>query len=202
MSGRKRAKPGAAASWPIRPIMAAARDEAALARHGYLGLEHLFAALARPERGGVANLLADFGAPLPRARDAVWLVVGSGRGDGPRFDAASLLATLGIDLEQIRRTVERRFGPNAMHDLYSGPVGWNLRPRGPLCDLPLNPVLKRVISDVLGNCWGNAPRHLPERLLVAALDSGSPGLNAVLDELAVEVADLRRALTEQLKIAS
>ena len=74
------------------------------------------------------QLLAEHGVTLDRARDAVWLVVGSGRGDGPRFDSATLLATLGIDLDQIRRQVERQFGPDAIHRLYASEAGWNLRP--------------------------------------------------------------------------
>ena len=37
------------ASRPIRPILAAARAEAGLARHGYVGMEHLLISLTRPE---------------------------------------------------------------------------------------------------------------------------------------------------------
>ena len=187
---------------PITPILATAREEATLARHGYVGLEHLLLALAHPEFGGVARFLEAHGAPLARARDAVWLVVGAGHGDGSRFDAATLLATLGIDLDEIRRQVERQFGATAMDDLYSGPVGWNLRPRGPLCDLPPNANLKRAVSDALGRCWNNATPHLPERLLLAALDSASPGLAAVLAELSVDASRLRGDLLGQVRIAS
>jgi hypothetical protein len=80
-------------------------------------------------RGSVSSHWANVAVPSGPAPARVWLVVGSGRGDGPRFDPATLLATLGIDLEQIRRHVEAQFGPNAIHNLYASPVGWNLRPR-------------------------------------------------------------------------
>jgi ATP-dependent Clp protease ATP-binding subunit ClpA len=190
------------ASPPIRPILAAARAEAELARHGYVGLEHLLVALTRPEAADTARLLAEYGVTSERARDAVWLVVGAGRGDGPRFDPATLLDCLGIDLYQIRRQVEAQFGPDAMHNLYTGPVGWNLRPRGPLCDLGLSPNLKRVIDDALGHCWDNAPPQLPERLLRHTLESDSHALSAVLGELETPVARLRAAVTNRLQMAS
>jgi Clp amino terminal domain, pathogenicity island component len=164
------------------------------ARRGYAGCEVL----------AVSNWLlrADHRVTLDRAREAVWLVVGSGRGDGPRFDSTTLLATLGIDLDQIRRQVERQFGPDAIHRLYASEVGWNLRPRGPLCDLPIAPNLKKALSDALGGCWDNAPPALHPRLLVAALDVDSQELTAVLDELGADRHELRRAATAALDIAS
>jgi hypothetical protein len=68
-------------------------------------------------------------------------------------------------------------------------VGWNLRPRGPLCDLPIAPNLKKALSDALGGCWDNTPPALHPRLLVAALDADSQGLTAVLDELVAYASD-------------
>ena len=199
---RRKTTPGPVASRAIRPILAAAHTEAELARHGYVGIEHLLITLTRPEGGQTARLLADFGITTERARDAVWLVVGSGRGDGPRFDPATLLATLGIDLDHIRRHVEAQFGPNAIHNLYASPVGWNLRPRGPLCDLGPSPHLKRAIDNTLGHCWDNAPPHMHERLLLHTIDSDSPALSAVLDELDVPIGPLHAAVTARLRIAS
>jgi ClpA/ClpB-like protein len=199
---RRRPSPGPPSSRPIRPILAAARGEAELARHGYVGVEHLLIGLTLPEAPETAQLLGVHGLTTERTRDAVWLVVGSGRGDGPRFDAATLLATLGIDLDQIRRHVEAQFGPNAIHTLYASPVGWNLRPRGPLCDLGLSPQLKHAIDNALGHCWDNAPPQIHERLLLHTLDSDSDALTAVLGELNTSVRQLRAAATARLRIAS
>jgi len=201
MKARKSPR-GSLRSRPIGPVLTSARDEAERARHGYIGLEHLLLVLAHPTAPATHHLLSDHGITLDRARDAVWLVVDSGRGDGPRFDSTTLLATLGIDLDQIRRQVERQFGPDAIHRLYASEVGWNLRPRGPLCDLPIAPNLKKTLSDALGGCWDNAPPALHPRLLVAALDADSQGLTAVLDELGADRHELRRAATTALDIAS
>jgi ATP-dependent Clp protease ATP-binding subunit ClpA len=85
-----RRRPGPLSSRPINPTLAAARHEAELARHGYLGVEHLLLALTRPDTRVTVRILADHAITHRRARDAVWLVIGSGRGDGPRFDAATL----------------------------------------------------------------------------------------------------------------
>jgi ATP-dependent Clp protease ATP-binding subunit ClpA len=199
---RHRPPRGSVSSRPIRPLLAAARAEAEQARHGYVGLEHLLLALTGPEAPATAELLRAHGIDTKRARDAVWLVVGSGRGDGPRFDSATLLATLGIDLDNIRRHVQAEFGPDAIHQLYTSPVGWNLRPRGPLCDLGLSPQLKRVLDQALGHCWDAAPTHIHERLLLHALDSDSTAFTAVLDGLGTVASRLRTAVTAHLQLAS
>jgi len=187
---------------PIGAVFTIARGEAERARHGYIGVEHLLLVLASPTAPDTRRLLADHGITLDRARDAAWLVIGSGRGDGPRFDSATLLATLGIDLGQIRRQVERQFGPDAIQRLYASEVGWSPRPRGPLCDLPIAPNLKKAIGEAVGGRWDNAPPALHPRLLIAALDSDSHGLTAVLYELGADPHQLRAAATAALKIAS
>ena len=199
---RRRQSPGPPSSRPIRPILAAARGEAELARHGYVGVEHLLISITLPEAPETARMLAEHGLTTQRTRDAVWLVVGSGRGDGPRFDPATLLATLGIDLDQIRRHVEAQFGPNAIPNLYASPVGWNLRPRGPLCDLGPSPQLKQTVDNALGHCWDNAPPHVHQRLLLRTLDSDSDALKAVLDELDTPIGPIRAAVAAGLRIAS
>jgi hypothetical protein len=190
-------------SRPISPVLAAARKEAEQARHGYVGLEHLLVALTRQEMGPTSRLLAGHSVTYPRARDAVWLVVSSGRGDGPRWDAGTLLGTLGIDLDEIRQAVEGRFGPDAIERLYTSEVGWNLRPRGPLCEPRLSPQLKQAVDTAVGRCWDHTgPPRLHERLLLAALEGQSKGLAAVLAELGVSVPLLRAAIAADIQIAS
>lgn len=191
--------------WPrraIRPVLDAARSEAELAGHGYVGVEHLLLALTRAQVHATATLLADHGITGEPVREAVRDVVGSGRGDGPRLGPAALLATLGIDLDQIRRHVEAQFGPEALHDLYTSREGWNLRPRGPLCDLGMSPQLKQVLEHTFGRCWNGAPPQMHERLLLHALNADSPGLAAIFGQLDVDAARLATAVTALLKVAS
>lgn len=202
MSRTTRRGDGSPLSRPISPVLTAARDEAHQARHGYVGVEHLLIALTMNPAGAATRLLTEYDVTYTRARDAVWLVVGSGRGDGPRWDSATLLATLGIDLEEIRRQVDARFGPNAIERLYTSEAGWNLRPRGPLCGPRLTPQLKRVLDKTLGRCWDSGPPQLLERLLLGALDAESTGLGWVLGELSVSMPLLRAAVATELRIAS
>ncbi|WP_158230471.1 Clp protease N-terminal domain-containing protein [Pseudofrankia asymbiotica] len=182
-------------------VLEAARAEVASAQHGYVGLEHMLVAFTGSWAGSVSGLLAQVGVSGERARDAVRLVVGEGRGDGPRWDAAALLATLGIDLDEVRRAVTERFGADAVERLYASEVGWNLRPQGPLCGPALSPQFKQTIDRVVGRCWDSAPHHFHERLLRSALDVSSGGLSALLDELDVPAVTLRAVLDDRLRLA-
>jgi ATP-dependent Clp protease ATP-binding subunit ClpA len=185
-------------------ILRAAQEEAETARHGYAGVEHLLMVLARGRSRFVAEVLVAHGVTYERARDAVTVVVGSGRGDGPARDATTLLSTLGIDLDEVRRRVEARSGPNAINELYASSVGWNLRPRGPLCGPRLSPQFKHAVHNAVGRCWDpdKIPRQLEERLLLGALDVDSAGLREVLAELVVSPDRLRESVTSRLRIAS
>jgi hypothetical protein len=187
---------------PVAGILLAARTEAEQARHGYVGLEHVLIALALPSAPVSRGLLAEQQITLDRARAAVRLVVGSGRGDGPRHDPATLLATLGVDLDEVRREVRRQFGPDAIDRLSRSEIGKNLR-RGPLCGLPSAPALKKAVSTLLeGSGQSFSPTRLHERLLLAALDINSPGLTAVLAELDVPAHRLRAVVSANLRLAS
>jgi hypothetical protein len=189
-------------SRPLRPILTAARAEAELARHGYVGLEHLFISLTKPECPETAALLAEFGITTEGARDVVRQVISSGQGDGPAYDSATLLATLGIDLDEIRRCVDTKFGPNAISDLYASPLGWSLRRRGPLCGPALSPDLKRVVDKTLGHCWDTSPPNLHERLLLNSMDSDGRGMGTVLEQLGIPSGSLRSALATRLQRVS
>src|SRR5437899_3675077 len=202
MSSKRAGRRSALGTHPVAPVWAVARHEAELARHGYAGAEHLLVALTSAEMGSVSGLLADHGVAQEQAREVVQLVVGSGRGDGPPWDARTLLATLGIDLDEISRCVEAQFGPDAIHHLYASEVGWRLRPRGPLCGVQLSPQLKQAVAKAVGRCWDSGPPQLHERLLLGALDVGSAGLAEVLHELDVSSSSLRAAVSAELRIAS
>jgi ATP-dependent Clp protease ATP-binding subunit ClpA len=189
---------------PLGWILREAQEEAEAARHGYFGVEHLLAVLARGRSRFVVEVLADNGATYERAQDAIRVVVGSGRGDGPARDAAALLSTLGIDLDEIRRRVQDRFGPDAIGELYASPVGWNMRPRGPLCGPQMSPQFKQAVHKAVGRCWDRdkIPPQLEERMLLGALDVDSAGLRGVLAQLDVSPLRLRQSVAVGLRIAS
>ena len=127
-------RPGPARDPITSRLMAAARREAERARHGYIGCEHLLLALLADRDPTARDILADHKISLPAARAAVADVVSSGRGDEPRWNAADLLATLGVDLPAIQRQMRADYGPHVIDELYRSPVGRRLA-WGPLCGL-------------------------------------------------------------------
>lgn len=94
-----------------RAVIVRAQEEATGLGHDWIGTEHLLlGALAEPG-SDAARLLAGHGLDLAAARaDVVELV---GRGEAGGLDPAAL-ATLGIDLDEVRARVEATFGPGAL----------------------------------------------------------------------------------------
>jgi ATP-dependent Clp protease ATP-binding subunit ClpA len=93
-----------------RDVVTKAQSVAVQREDGVIGSEHLLAALYEvPDNLGVVVLEAfsvrrdDVAAEMDRLRDG-----------GPGPSDAEALATLGIDLDEVRRQVEEAFGPGAL----------------------------------------------------------------------------------------
>ena len=177
-------------------LMAAAGQEAERARHGYIGCEHLLLALLADKDPAARDILADHKITLPAARAAVADVVSSGRGDGPRWNAADLLATLGVDLPAIQRQMRADYGPHAIDELYRSPVGRHL-PWGPLCGPRIAPGLKKALFAEQGRAGFPSSGHA----LLSLLDADSGGLGAVLAALGASPDRLRHAAAERVRPA-
>jgi hypothetical protein len=83
--------------------------------HNWVGCEHLLLALAAHD-GPVGEVLRGHGVTVPQIEKII--VGATGRGHGCReglFDSLDreALASIGIDLDLVRDTIERRFGPMA-----------------------------------------------------------------------------------------
>ena len=100
---------------PARRVVVIAQDEARGLGHEYIGTEHVLLGVAAQEDQCAAYLLAQRGLTEVRVRGEIERIVG--RGDpasvDPRIDPVAL-ATLGIDLEEVRRRVETTFGPGEL----------------------------------------------------------------------------------------
>ena len=191
---RRRAEPGRD---PVTArLMAAARQEADRARHGYVGCEHLLLALLTDQDPTARDILASLGIRLPAARAAVAGIISSGSGDGPRGNAADLLATLGVDLPAIQYQMRADFGPHAIAELYRSPVGRHLS-WGPLCGPQMVPGLKKALFGSEGHAGFPTSGHV----LLSLLDAGSGGLGAVLAALGTSPGPVRLAATQQLRQA-
>jgi hypothetical protein len=123
-------------------VLDLARKEAALLGHCYLGPEHLVLGILRHGGSGASRVLETNGVDLAAAQTELRRLADRGVVPGPRPSDAELLASLGIDLEAIRRSTEQAFGRKAL--------SWAIReatrarrrgvgrvPRTPLPDPPM-----------------------------------------------------------------
>ena len=88
--------------------MTAAQEEARGLGHRYIGTEHLLAALTREERGLGGRVVRQLGLTPDGIREDILQIVGPGELD------RDALATIGIDLDEVRRRAEETFGPGAL----------------------------------------------------------------------------------------
>src|ERR1700710_1046280 len=91
-----------------RNVVTTAQDEARALRHPYIGTEHLLLAMLSTDGVG-GELLTARGMDA----DAVRQQVRGWDGADSKLDPEAL-ATLGIDLDKVRRAAEERFGPGAL----------------------------------------------------------------------------------------
>lgn len=93
-----------------RDVVVRAQELARRLRHDWIGCEHfLLSLVASPTPVGV--LFRRGGAAPERVEEAITELIGPGTGGG---DERAALATLGIDLDQVRHAVEATFGPGAL----------------------------------------------------------------------------------------
>lgn len=97
-----------------------ARMRARAMGHSWVGCEHLLLASAAHD-GPVGEVLRGHGVTVPQIEK---IIVGAGRGGGRGcreglFDSLDreALASIGIDLDLVRDTIERRFGPTAFRPI-------------------------------------------------------------------------------------
>jgi ATP-dependent Clp protease ATP-binding subunit ClpA len=158
-----------------RRVLMLAQHNAVEMGHTWIGCEHILLGLAMEGTGVAAVVLGQAGIDADRIKAAIEVEVGVQSPSS--VSALDALATIGIDLDEVRRRVEESFGEGALTS--------NGRP-------PFTPkakaALERAIfeSGVLGHGYIGT-----EHLLLALLsaDDGNVG-TAILSSLAAEV-DLR-----------
>lgn len=105
------------------PYLGAAAAVSRRFEHEYIGTEHVLLAIA--EDGGTpARVLAQRGLSAAAIQSALVDVIGRGRRPAQPLDSDAL-ATLGIDLNEIRSKVEQEFGPGALERAAMSPQGGN-----------------------------------------------------------------------------
>jgi ATP-dependent Clp protease ATP-binding subunit ClpA len=94
-------------------ILEVARREARGLNHNYVGTEHLLLALTAGDFGLATRVLADCGVTETGLKKQVVQELASASDELTETDAAAL-ASVGIDLSEVRRRVEEAFGPTAL----------------------------------------------------------------------------------------
>jgi ATP-dependent Clp protease ATP-binding subunit ClpA len=105
------------------PYLGAAAAVSRRFNHEYIGTEHVLLAIA--ENGGPpARVLGKRGLSAAEIQTELVNVIGLGQPPAQTLDRDAL-ATLGIDLNEVRSTVEQEFGPGALERAARSPQGEN-----------------------------------------------------------------------------
>ncbi|MHA3703609.1 Clp protease N-terminal domain-containing protein [Jatrophihabitans sp. YIM 134969] len=163
-----------------RAVVIAARAEAVGRGHRWIGTEHLVVGLLEAGGPGVAALRAT-GVTVERIRAGI-----ADHVPGTGLDAEAL-ATLGIDLDAVRRAAEDQFGVGALEAAPDGRGRIRMTRRAKkVLELAVRESRRRRESSITST-------HL---LLGLLREGGGLGVR-VLAEQGVDVAALRTALQEQ-----
>ena len=184
-----------------RAVVGAAEQHARRLRHGWVGCEHLLLAVAAsPAPAGA--LLRRAGAGPEAVEGAIVAAIGSGRGDG---DDEVALASLGIDLAQVRDAVEATFGPGALDPAPSCRKRRGLRRRRPsvparTATLPFTPRAKRCLELSLREALRRRDEHIGvEHVALSLLALDGTAARAILRVLGVATDELRRSIEQSYR---
>ena len=99
---------------PAEPFLLAGARQSQGFGHEYVGTEHVLLAIAEEPGTRAARALARLGLTGDVVRGDVERIVGTSLDPTPPAIDPDALATLGIDLDEVRRRVEEAFGPGAL----------------------------------------------------------------------------------------
>jgi ATP-dependent Clp protease ATP-binding subunit ClpA len=150
-----------------RTVVVGAQVEAAALAHEWIGTEHLLLGLVRDPATATARLLAGWDIEAGWARAEVERIVGRGE---PELDARAL-ATLGIDLDEVRTRVEQRFGPGAL-------ARRRCRRGGPGPRVPFTPRAKRALDLALREALVLGEDHIGSQHVLLGLLREGDGIAA------------------------
>jgi ATP-dependent Clp protease ATP-binding subunit ClpA len=176
-----------------RSVVVRATRHADALQHGWIGTEHLLLGLLDDAAGRPARLLA----PWDVQRDWVLAEVERliGRGE-PDLDAGAL-ATLGIDLDEVRERVERTFGPGALSGRPGCRRGW-FGPR-----VPFTPRAKKALELSLREAIAMGDDVIgAEHVLLGLLREGDGVAGEILHSRGVDRAAVRDALQRERRGAA
>jgi ATP-dependent Clp protease ATP-binding subunit ClpA len=163
-----------------RTVVVDAQEEARRIGDGWIGSEHLLIAVAAAPQGPAAEALRAAGVAPAALRGAIAELHG-----GAQLDADAL-ATIGIDLDEVRRRVEDAFGPGALERRRACRTG----------RLPFTKRAKRALSRALQAAISRGDRHIgAEHILLGVLDDPESLAVRALARLGVPAERIREELS-------
>lgn len=189
-----------------RQVVVDAQAHARRRGTGWIGCEHILLAVAGSETVP-GTLLCDHGAGADAVEARIDALIGSGRVDA---DESVALASLGIDLDQVREAVESRFGPGALDGRCDSRRGRGrfrgrfrlrrARPGGPSVHPPFTPRAKRCLELALREALKLRHRHIgPEHIALALLARDDTMAARILADLRVDKGVLRQDLLRSIR---
>jgi hypothetical protein len=180
-----------------RDVVVRAQTEARRLHHGWLGCEHLLLALTT-DHGAARRTLNAHGVTHASVDRAIGDLVGRGVSD------TDALATIGIDLGEVRARVEEVFGPGALDGVVITKRRWRFPRRSKRCgaprsarllpagQLPFTPRAKRCLEIALDTAGSD---RVDVSVLAIAVTSPSDTVAGdILQELGVDLPVLRAQL--------
>jgi ATP-dependent Clp protease ATP-binding subunit ClpA len=151
-----------------REVVLAARNEATSLQHRHIGPEHLLlGVLGQPEAPGAATLVR-LGLTAGTLREDVARVMVTSE-----FSAADseALHIIGIDLGEVRRRVEKTFGPGALDPPHRARELWPWHRKGEETagHLRFTPRAKHVLEYALRQALARKDRHIGVEHIVLGL---------------------------------
>jgi ATP-dependent Clp protease ATP-binding subunit ClpA len=176
-----------------RRVVLGAQEEARALRHREIGSEHLLLAVLAADAGAATQVLRDAGLSADSARTLVAeLGSRSSFSGAPDPDA---LATIGIDLDAVRSSVEETFGAGALE----GTKAARARVRGHRGHLPFTRSAKKALELSLREALALGHRHIGvEHILLGLLRDNAAQANTVIVEAGADPASIRRALLDKI----
>lgn len=170
---------------PARRVVVLAQEEARERASDRIRSEHLLLGLCRATDTRAAALLADRGV----TREVVEADLDAA---GPGLPDHAALASVGIDLDEVRERVEDAFGPGALESTRA--AGARRRRRG---HIPFDRGAKKVLRLALREAVRRSDRTIgSEHVLLGMLHAGTGAATPLLAARGVTLERMRAALDE------
>jgi len=170
-----------------RAAIVMAQEEARGMRHGHIGTEHVMLGILYVDGGGPGErALGELGVDVDRLRAYV-AAQGAERED--ELDAEAL-ASVGIDLEEVRRATEQAFGPGALD-----------RPQRPWQSghIPFDQHAKKTLELAIREALHRGDKEISDAHVLLGIVRGEPNpATRALKSFGVEPAALREAVERAL----